>query len=75
MSADRLVMMVNQIGIFFIGQKHGDAVAATTDHLHKFWDPRMRVAILAHLAEGGAGLDPVARDAVARLREAGTVAK
>ena len=68
MSQDKLVMMANQIGTFFASQKHGNAVAATADHLMKFWEPRMRVAIQAHLAAGGAGLTPVVRDAVAALR-------
>lgn len=75
MSSDRLVMMANQIGAFFASQKHGDAVAATADHLQKFWEPRMRVAILAHLAAGGAGLDPIVRDAVGRLHVRATAVK
>ncbi len=75
MSADKLVMMANQIGAFFASQKHGDAVAATADHLQKFWEPRMRGAILAHLAAGGAGLHPAVRDAVARLRLPASAAK
>ena len=46
MSSDRLVMMANQIGKFFTPQREGDAVAAIADHLQKFWDPRMRAAIV-----------------------------
>ena len=38
----------------------------------KFWDPRMRKAILAHLDAGGAGLDPEVREALAALRNAET---
>jgi formate dehydrogenase subunit delta len=70
MSTDgKLVMMANQIGRFFVPQKSGDAVAAIADHLEKFWDPRMRAAIVAHLAKGGgADLDPPVREAVARLK-------
>lgn len=68
MSHEKLAMMANQIGIFFASQKHGDAVVATADHLQKFWEPRMRKAIIAHLDAGGAGLSPVVRDAVAVLR-------
>ena len=37
------------------------------DHLVKFWDPRMRKAIMAHLAQGGAGLDAAVRNAIASL--------
>jgi formate dehydrogenase subunit delta len=63
-SADRLVTMANQIGRFFTPQRQGDAVAQIADHLEKFWDPRMRAAIVAHLEKGGAGLDAPVRDAV-----------
>jgi len=64
---DKLVRMANQIAVEFGHQQPGAAVEATYDHLWHFWDPAMRKAIVAHLATGGEGLDPVARDAVARL--------
>ena len=67
MSPDRLVYMANQIGKFFASQHRQDPVAGTADHLRKFWDPRMRREILAHAAQGGAGLDPVVLQAVRTL--------
>jgi formate dehydrogenase subunit delta len=67
MSADKLVMMANQIGKFFAAQRHADPPALIADHIKKFWDPRMRKAILAHLAAGGEGLDPPVLEAVRRL--------
>jgi len=70
MSPDKLVYMANQIGKFFVSQGHDKAVTATAEHLTKFWDPRMRTAIVAHLDAGGAGLDPCVREAVERLRAA-----
>jgi formate dehydrogenase subunit delta len=69
MSADKLVMMANQIGRFFTPQRQGDSVAAIADHLRKFWDPRMRAAIVAHLEQGGEDLDEPVRQAVRRLKE------
>lgn len=69
-STGKLVMMANQIGRFFTPQRGGDPVAAIADHLEKFWDPRMRAAIAAHLATGGAGLDGPVREAVGRLKVA-----
>ncbi|TBR27213.1 MAG: formate dehydrogenase, partial [Reyranella sp.] len=36
--------------------------------LRKFWDPRMRAAIVAHLDKGGEGLDDAVRQAVLRLK-------
>ena len=68
MSPDRLIYMANQIGQFFRSQGHDNAVSGITDHIRKFWDPRMRAAIFAHLDAGGAGLDPNVRDAIAALK-------
>ncbi len=71
MEAHRLVTMANQIAEFFAtsNSDRADAVKATADHLHRFWDPRMRREIIAHLsAEGhGGGLTEVARLAVAQI--------
>ncbi len=68
MRAEKLTMMANQIGAFFKAQGEPAAPAAIADHLRKFWDPGMRAEIVAHLKNGGAGLDPIVRDAVALLR-------
>ena len=68
MSPDRLIYMANQIGKFFESQGHDKAVPGIAEHIRKFWDPRMRTKILAHLDAGGAGLDPDVRDALATLR-------
>jgi formate dehydrogenase subunit delta len=63
----RLVYMANQIGKFFHGQGGAAAVDGVEDHLRRFWDPRMRRQIVAHVEAGGAGLDPDVRAAVERL--------
>ena len=75
MTLDKLVYMANQIGKFFVSQGQEHAVAGTADHIKKFWDPRMRAIIFAHLAAGGAGLDPVARAALELLAGAKTEAR
>jgi len=67
-SDERLVYMANQIAKFFASQRHDAAVKGMTDHIAKFWDPRMRQHIRAHLAAGGGGLAPLAREAVAALQ-------
>ena len=72
MSPDKLIYMANQIGAFFKSQGHDQAVSGIANHIHKFWDPRMRSAILAHLDAGGAGLDPNVREAIETLRSAQT---
>ena len=74
MSLDKLVYMANQIGKFFASSGAGAGRAGTADHIKKFWDPRMRAAILAHLEAGGQGLDPVARAALERLTKANSEA-
>jgi formate dehydrogenase subunit delta len=67
---DKLVMMANQIGRFFVPQRDGDPVAGIADHLEKFWDPHMKANIVAHWRAGGVGLDGPVREAVGRLKEA-----
>lgn len=63
-SDEKLVYMANQIATAFAQQKHDAAVVATRTHIAKFWDPRMRAKITAHAAAGGAGLLPIAKEAV-----------
>lgn len=70
MSPDNLVYMANQIGKFFASQRPATVVPGIADHIKKFWDPRMRAAIFAHLAAGGSGLDPLVRQAIEQLNEA-----
>jgi formate dehydrogenase subunit delta len=60
--------MANQIGTFFDSQRRQDPVAGIADHIKKFWDPRMRRAIVAHAEEGGEGLHPNVLQAVRALR-------
>ena len=67
MSPEKLAYMANQIGKFFAHQPREQAVAAIADHIRRFWDPRMRRDILAHLGE--VRLDPAVREAVEGLRE------
>ena len=67
MSPDKLVHMANQIGKFFTSQGPDKAEAGIAQHIARFWDPRMRAAIFAHLDAGGAGLDPVVHKAIDKL--------
>ena len=69
-SPERLVYMANQIGKFFQNQGHDRAVPGIAEHIRKFWDPRMRTSIFAHLDAGGAGLDPFVREAIEKLKAA-----
>ncbi|MBN8873151.1 MAG: formate dehydrogenase subunit delta [Rhodospirillales bacterium] len=69
MSPEKLAYMANQIGRFFATQARGDAVDGIADHLAKFWDPRMRRTLLAHLDDPAIALDPPVRAAAQRLRD------
>ena len=64
MDLTRLHAMIDQIARNFAAIGQDNAVAATADHIVKFWDPRMKAALLA--GETGA-LSPIARGAVAML--------
>jgi len=68
MQPEKLVMMANQIASFFAAQGEQRAVPQIADHIAKFWDPRMRRNIAAHIEQGGAGLSPLARAAIAKLK-------
>ena len=69
MSADRLVQMANDIGHFFAAEpQRADAIAGIAGHIQRFWDPRMRRKIIAHLVAGGAGLEDLSREAIATLK-------
>jgi formate dehydrogenase subunit delta len=67
MSPEKLVYMANQIGRFFAHGSEEEAVFNTADHLKKFWEPRMRKAIVDYAERGGAGLQPIALKAVQTL--------
>lgn len=64
MEIARLRYMADQIARNFAAIGHDNAVAATAEHIVKFWDPRMKAAILA---DDRAQLSPIVAGAVAML--------
>ncbi len=49
MSIEQLVKMANDIGDFFRTEpERADAVAGIANHLQRFWDPRMRRALMSY---------------------------
>lgn len=68
MSTADIVRMANQIADFFKAYPHETAVKETCNHFETFWERRMRVQLLAHLAKGGEGLEPVALEAAQLLQ-------
>ena len=68
MNIEHLVKMANQIEAFFKAQTNPELAAdGIADHIKRFWDPRMRKQIKAHVAAGGAGLDAMTVEAIKRL--------
>ena len=50
MQVDSLVRMANQIGTFFEAMPDRvEALEGIAHHLKRFWEPRMRRALLAHV--------------------------
>jgi formate dehydrogenase subunit delta len=74
MDIDNLVRMANQIGGFFSAYPdREEALEGIATHIHKFWEPRMRLLILSHLSvEQTPDMLPLVRDSLslhaARLR-------
>ena len=68
MDVQRLVAMANDIAAFFDSEQD-KAVAAdgVRVHLQRFWEPRMRRELIAHVEKGGAGLSPTACLGVRKL--------
>lgn len=69
MSPDKLVHMINQIAQFYARQPDAEAAGNIATHLKRFWDPRMRQAIIALTRSEGAGLTSAARRAVESLSD------
>lgn len=68
MDIQNLVRMANDIGNFFAAEPdRAIAVTGVVDHIRKFWDPRMRRAIISHSNNGGGGLSDISRMAIERL--------
>jgi formate dehydrogenase subunit delta len=70
MHIENLVKMANQIGQFFEAEPDREqAVKDIASHLKRFWDPRMRSAIIAHVDQGGAGLLEIVLTTIKSNRE------
>ncbi len=68
MDHSNIVRMANQIASFFNGASHDQAVKDAAEHINKFWEPRMRMALFSLLDKGGTGLDPTIRDAASLIK-------
>ncbi|QQC63850.1 formate dehydrogenase subunit delta [Paraburkholderia ginsengisoli] len=77
MDTQNLIDMANRIGDFFESMPdHDEALTGVADHIRRFWEPRMRRALLAALDEApgvngadGIELSGFVREALVRHRE------
>ncbi len=71
MNNDNLIRMVNRIGAFFASMPdREEALEGIAQHVRRFWEPRMRRQLLAHVDERqGEGIDEVVLVALRRYRE------
>ena len=77
MNTDHLIDMANQIGQFFESlPDREEALAGIADHIRRFWEPRMRRALLAELDRGAAqtALSEIVFAALTKYRESLTPA-
>jgi formate dehydrogenase subunit delta len=71
MKVDHLIEMANQIGQFFESlPDREEALTSIAEHIRRFWEPRMRRALLAELDTSGAGsgLSEIVFTAVTKYR-------
>ena len=71
MRIQRLIAMANDIGQYFATRPDpGAASDGVADHMRRFWDPRMRRQLVAHVDQtGGEGLHPSVAEGVRRLAD------
>ena len=68
MNVQRLVAMANDIANFFGSDPDPTSAAdQVANHLKKFWEPRMRMALIEHGNKGGAGLQDLVIAALPKL--------
>ena len=63
MQPDKLVRMANQIATFFKSQPEAERIKGVSNHINKFWEPRMRRQFFEHIDKGGEGLLPLVIEA------------
>lgn len=68
MKVEKLVRMANEIARNLRSLPGDQPRVATAEHVRSFWTPGMRAEIIAHGDAGGAGLDPIALEAVRLLK-------
>ncbi|MFO6421410.1 formate dehydrogenase subunit delta [Hylemonella sp. W303a] len=68
MNLEHLIRMANQIGTFFAAMPdRAEALEGIANHIHKFWEARMRRELAAAIEAGQAeALLPIVREALSK---------
>ena len=61
--SDKIVRMANQIATFFLSQPETTRVPGVSNHINKFWEPRMRRQFFEIVDNGGGDLLPLVIEA------------
>ncbi|HCN70739.1 MAG TPA: formate dehydrogenase [Pusillimonas sp.] len=76
MNIDQLIHLANRIGDFFDAMPdRAEGIEGVTNHIEKFWEPRMRQQILDFLVENPQGrtteseLNPITLEALTQDRD------
>lgn len=71
MDNSTIVRMANQIAGFFASYDEKEALQEISDHVNRFWEPRMRGSFFAHIDAGGEGFHPLVIKAAKVIRRPG----
>jgi formate dehydrogenase subunit delta len=63
-----MVRMANQIADYFKSYPEKEALEGITEHINKFWEPRMRRGFFACVDAGGAGMHDLVKKAAATIK-------
>jgi formate dehydrogenase subunit delta len=71
MNIENLIDMADRIGEYFsVYPDRADGERQIANHLQRFWEPRMRRALLAHVQDhAGEGLSEIVLSAVRRYKD------
>jgi formate dehydrogenase subunit delta len=68
MQTEDMIRMANQISDFFKSYTEKEAIAGISDHITKFWEPRMRRDFFEHMDAGGVGFSDLVKKSAANVK-------
>ena len=68
MQTEDMIRMANQISDFFKSYTEKEAIEGISDHISKFWEPRMRRDFFVHVDSGGKGFSELVMKAAVAVK-------